>query len=457
MIKYYTALLRVNQLFGGRVLSDKDKSATFRAGVHPPQSKSPSKSEQIRVMPAPETVYISLSQHLGKPAVECVAVGETVKAGQKIASADGFISADVFSSVSGKVTAIAERETATGYAKHIVIENDGLNECVEFTPLTDPTPSEIKDRLRESGIVGMGGAGFPTAVKLSPQDKVDTFIINAAECEPYITCDYRIMLDYTEQFVRGAVLLAKAAGLNEVIIAAEDNKTDALEKVDAFIANSSLPVRTVKLKAKYPQGAEKQLIYAVTGRKVPVGKLPSSVGVLVDNVHTALSAYLAVTKGQPLYKRIMTVSGGGIKNPANIWVSGGTTYNKIIEFCGGLSEKETVKMISGGPMMGFAVDSDEISTTKTSSCLLLLTKDEAFTGSPQPCINCGKCAKACPMRLMPMYIDKFALAGDVKNAVKYGALNCIECGSCAYTCPAKRPLVQSIKRAKKRARDLGVK
>ena len=439
-------------------MSEKHKTATFRAGIHPPQAKSPSKSEQIKVMPAPEKVYISLSQHLGKPARECVAVGDKVKAGQKIADADGFISADVFSSVSGTVSAISERETATGYAKHIVIDSDNSGDSVEFEPLgDDATADEIKSRLRESGIVGMGGAGFPTAVKLSPQDKVDTFIINAAECEPYITCDYRIMLDYTEQFVRGAVLLGKAAGLKEVIIAAEDNKSDALDKIDTFIANSGLPAKTVRLKSKYPQGAEKQLIYAVTGRKVPVGKLPSSVGVLVDNVHTAFSAYLAVTKGQPLYKRVMTVTGGGIKNPANIWVSGGTTYKDIIEFCGGLSDRETVKMISGGPMMGFAVDSDEISTTKTSSCLLLLTEDEAFTGEPQPCINCGKCAKACPMRLMPMYIDKFALGGDVKNAVKYGAMNCIECGSCAYTCPAKRPLVQSIKRAKKQAREMGIK
>ena len=442
---------------GGTNLSEKDKTVTFRAGIHPPQSKSPSKDSKIEVMPAPETVYISLSQHLGKPALPCVEVGQAVKAGQKIGDADGFISSDVFSSVSGTVSAIAERPTATGYAKHIVIQNDGKNESVEFEPLLDPTADEIKSRIRQCGIVGMGGAGFPTSVKLSPQDKIDTFIINAAECEPYITCDYRIMLDYTEQFVRGAVILAKAAGLKEVIIAAEDNKADALNKIDAFIKESGLPAKTVRLKSKYPQGAEKQLIFAVTGRKVPVGKLPASVGVLVDNVHTALSSYLAVTKGQPLYHRIMTVTGGGIKNPANIWVAGGTRYKDIIEFCGGVSEKETVKMISGGPMMGFAVSTDEISTTKTSSCLLMMTDDEAFTGAPQSCINCGRCAKSCPMRLMPMYIDKFALGDDVKKAVKYGALNCIECGCCAYVCPAKRPLVQSVRLAKKHAREMGIK
>ncbi len=435
----------------------KENTATFKAGVHPPQGKSLSENEHIRVMPAPKTVYLPLSQHSGRPAKECVAVGDAVKAGQKIAAADGPISADVFSSVSGKVTAIVERETATGYCKHIVIENDGKDERTEFPPLENPTADEIKNRLRECGLVGMGGAGFPTAVKLSPNERVDTFIINAAECEPYITCDHRIMLEYTEQFVRGAVILAKGAGLKEVIIAVEDNKSDAIDKINEFIAREAVPAKTVKLRSKYPQGAEKQLIYAVTGRKVPTGKLPSAVGVLVNNVHTALSAYYAVKEGQPLYKRVMTVTGGGVKQPSNLWVAGGTRYKEIIEFCGGLSDKETVKMISGGPMMGFAVGSDEISVAKTSSCLLLLTKDEAFTGEPKPCINCGKCAKACPMRLMPMFIDKFALAGDDKNAVKYGARNCIECGSCAFVCPAKRPLVQSIRRAKKSAQAKGVK
>lgn len=253
--------------------------------------------------------------------------------------------------------------------------------------------------------------------------------------------------------------MAAALNLNKVLIGIEDNKPEAVRLLKESIASGGIAAEVVQLKTKYPQGAEKQLIFAMTGRKVPVGALPSKVGVVVDNVHTALSVCLAVEDGQPLYKRIMTVTGGAINSPANLWVSGGTRYADVIEYCGGVKQGEDapVKMINGGPMMGVSVCEDEISCTRTTSCLLLMTGDEAFTGQPAPCINCGKCARACPMSLMPMYIDSFILSGDVGGAVKYGAMSCIECGCCAYSCPAKRPLVQSIRLAKKKSREAGVK
>ncbi len=435
--------------------------STFKRGVHPAANKGLSDKKNIVFMPPPSVVYISTAQHIGKAAKPIVAKGDRVIEGQKIAEADGFISAPVFSSVTGTVKEIKTMNTPLAKAEHIIIERDETSEeTFRLKPLGEKqrTRENILERIKECGIVGMGGAGFPTHVKLQPKDKVDTFIINAAECEPYITCDYRILLEYTEPFLRGALYMAKAVGLDKVYIGIEDNKTDAANFVSNVAASKGYNVEVKILKSKYPQGAEKQLIYAMTGRKVPTGALPSAVGAVVDNVHTALSVCLAVEDGQPLYKRIMTVSGGGITEPKNFWAAGGTQYGEILSFCGGAKEggDEPVKFISGGPMMGIAVSDEEIASTKTTSCLLLLTEDEAFTGKPQPCINCGKCASACPMRLMPMYIDSFILNGDVGGAVKYGAKNCIECGCCAFSCPAKRPLVQSIRLAKKKAREAGL-
>lgn len=432
----------------GILISEGRLTNTFKRGVHPHSFKWMTAGVETRVMPAPETVYIPVSQHIGKPAVPVVAPGDAVKRGQKIAAADGTLSAPVFSSVSGTVKGIETRVTAGGKCAHIVIANDGRYDTVSLPVLTDPTKEEIIRRVADCGIVGMGGAGFPTAVKLDHKTSVDTFIINAAECEPFITCDYRLLTEQTAAVLDGALLLAKAAGVNHATIAIEDNKRDAAELVAKYIADNNLNAETVIVKTKYPQGAEKQLVYAVTGRKVPVGKLPGAVGCIVCNVHTAFSTHQAVRKGQPLYERYMTVSGQGVKTPSNLLVAVGTLYADAIAFCGG--DGEPVKLISGGPMMGVAVAGAELAVTKTSGSLLLLTRDEAFTGQPGPCINCGKCAKACPMRLMPMYIDGCILAGDVDGSVKYGAKNCIECGCCAYVCPAKRPLVQSIRLAKKK-------
>ena len=423
----------------------------FKGGVHPDGMKGLTANESVTVMPAPATLYVPLSQHIGKSAVAVVSPGQRVKAGELIGQADGAISSNVYSPVSGTVKSIEKRPTPTGKAEHIVIENDGLYEETRLDPLVDPTPQQITDRITLAGIVGLGGAGFPTGVKLKSPVPVDTLIINGAECEPYITCDTRIMIEYAREFVSGARMLAQSLGLDKAYIGIEDNKTEAIAAINNYIAGSgSDDIIVTVLPTKYPQGAEKQLVYGVTGRKIPTGALPSAVGVVVANVHTAFSTYFAVTEGIPLYKRIMTVTGGGITNPRNLWVSTGTLYNDVIEYCGGLKEgARVVKMINGGPMMGTAVSGGTIACTKTTGCLLLMTDEEAFTGKPSPCINCGRCARVCPMRLMPMYIDLYTSAGDVDTAVRYGLNNCIECGSCTFICPAKRTLVQSFRLAKK--------
>ncbi len=428
---------------------------TFKKGVHPPQNKYTGKTP-ITVMPPTEKVFVPLSQHIGKPAVAVVSEGETVRRGQLIAKADGFVSANVFSPIGGVVESVNRPgETPNGKSLHIVIKKSDESEDGEaFTlpPLVSPTGREIIDRVRDAGIVGMGGAGFPTHVKLSPKEKVDTFIINGAECEPFITCDHRIMLEYTAEFLRGALYLASALGLNEAYVGIEDNKPDAISAVEDRAERDNLRVKVIKLKSKYPQGAEKQLIYAATGRKVPAGGLPSAVGCVVDNVHTALSTCFAVEKGETLYKRVLTITGDAIAKPQNLWVNTGTPYRDVISFAGGAT-KTLGKIVSGGPMMGFAVYGDEVSVSKTTSCVLLLGEERARLSEPSQCINCARCASACPMRLMPMFIDKAMGAGDLKTAEKYGVNYCIECGSCAYVCPAARPLVQTMRLAKKKIRE----
>ena len=428
---------------------------TFKKGVHPNSSKGASKNKPIERMPAPQKVSISLAQHIGKPAVAIVNVGDEVKKGQLIASSDGFVSANIYSSVSGKVESISEmRATPMGKCAHIVIANDSTDEFVTLEPIKEPTKDLILQRIKEAGIVGMGGAGFPTHVKLSPKDPIDTLIINAAECEPYITCDHRIMLEYTAQFVEGARLLKQALSLDKVYIGVETNKPDAILSLNEYVKEKQLSdVVIIPLKPKYPQGAEKQLMYAVTKRKVPAGGLPSAVGCVVDNVHTALSTYFAVVEGKPLYERIMTVTGEGIVEPKNLLVSNGTTYDEVLAYCGGFVSDNVAKLISGGPMMGISVMNGECATTKTTSCLLVLTPDNANLLEPTECINCSKCASVCPMNLMPMFIDSALANADIDTTIKYGVMSCIECGCCAFICPAARPLVQTMKLAKKKIKE----
>ena len=421
---------------------------TFKKGIHFPDMKYLAKDKPIEPMPPSEHYFVALSQHIGAPANPVVEVGATVAAGTLIARADGMISANVFSPVSGTVAGIETRKNKQGAnAPFIHIKNDFKNR-EEFMPPADASDARaVRERIGEAGIVGLGGAGFPTLVKLSPSKPVDILIINAAECEPYLTCDYRVMLDRTEEFVKGVKILSSCLGVARTVIGIEENKMEAYEKLRAFDG-----FELILLEKKYPQGGEKQLIYACCGRVVPAKALPMDVGVVVQNVATALAVYEAVEKGKPLYERVVTVSGKGVAEPKNLLVKTGTLFEEALDFCGGISE-DTQKLIAGGPMMGTSLYDASGVFTKTDSGLLALTGEEANVSQPSNCISCGACARACPMNLMPMYIDFYALAGDFKTSEKYGTNHCIECGCCANVCPAKRPLVQSIRLAKAKLRE----
>ena len=421
---------------------------TFKKGIHFPDMKYLAKDKPIEPMPPSEHYFVALSQHIGAPAKPVVEVGATVAAGTLIARADGMISANVFSPVSGTVAGIETRKNKQGAnAPFIHIKNDFKNR-EEFMPPADVSDARaVRERIGEAAIVGLGGAGFPTLVKLSPSKPVDILIINAAECEPYLTCDYRVMLDRTEEFVKGVKILSSCLGVARTVIGIEENKMEAYEKLRAFDG-----FELILLEKKYPQGGEKQLIYACCGRVVPAKALPMDVGVVVQNVATALAVYEAVEKGKPLYERVVTVSGKGVAEPKNLLVKTGTLFEEALDFCGGISE-DTQKLIAGGPMMGTSLYDATGVFTKTDSGLLALTGEEANVSQPSNCISCGACARACPMNLMPMYIDFYALAGDFKTSEKYGTNHCIECGCCANVCPAKRPLVQSIRLAKAKLRE----
>ena len=433
---------------------------TFRGGVHIPDNKALSENIAISEMPIVADYYVSLSQHIGKPAELVVKVGDTVKEGQLLAKAAGFVSANIHAPVCGEVVEVVKRKNAQGNTvDYVHLKSNGKTDVKRMSAIENPTKEQIIERVAEAGIVGMGGAGFPTAVKIQPKDPVDSLIINAAECEPYLNCDNRIMIERTEQFIAGVKMLATACEVSNVYIGIEANKMEAYEKlialngVSAEDAEGRSPsdIVVVLLKKKYPQGAEKTLIKACVNREVPIGGLPAAVGCIVCNVSTAYAVWDAVANGTPLYKRVMTVSGMGIK-ANNLEVRIGTPLADIVEHCGGLSD-DAKKLVSGGPMMGFSLVDVDVATTKTDSGFLALTDKEASTVLPTPCINCGRCANVCPMRLMPMYIDFYATVGDTYNAVKYGAMNCFECGTCAYVCPAKRPIVQSVRLTKMRMKE----
>ena len=423
------------------------KRATFLRGVHVPDNKYLTNTKPIEVMPAPKLVFISMSQHIGKPSSVVVNVGDRVKKGQLIGEEVGFISASVYASVSGTVKEIKSIKTSLNTATYVVIENDGLEEEEFLPPIDKNDRQSILDRIRIAGMVGLGGAGFPTYVKMATEEKIDVILINGAECEPYLTCDHRMMVERPEGVVLGAKYIGKALNCDNIVIGIEENKPDAIKAICQIEG-----VTVVPLKKKYPQGSEKQLIYACTKRKVAPGKLPASQGVCVFNVQTAYQSYEAIEKNKPLYERVMTVSGKGIENPKNILVRNGTPYQDILEYCGGLKD-DAVKLIAGGPMMGKILPSPQGYAKKTDSGLLVLDKTEVCLEEPSPCINCGRCAKACPMHLMPMYIDLFTKTGNYERANSYGAMNCFECGTCSYVCPAKRDLVGSIQYCKRKLRE----
>lgn len=420
---------------------------TYSRGVHPHDKKHLCENLAIQEMPLCSDYYLPVSQHIGAPATCIVNVGDDVSQGQLIGQATGKVSANIFSPVSGKVVEIVKLPTQNGgAANHIHIKAEG-NRQVKLSPLANKDRESILTRIAEAGIIGLGGAGFPASVKDTPNKPVDTLLINAAECEPYLNCDNRLIIEYPEQVIEGIKLLACAVGVDKIVVGIEDNKPEAYEK----LKNSGFYVQL--LGKKYPQGAEKVLIDTVLDRKVPnKGGLPMEVGVVVHNVATAYAVYDAVVNGQPLYKRVVTVSGEGVNEPKNLWVLNGTSLQEIFDFCGGTNDK-AVKLISGGPMMGLPLANTSYYTTKAQSGLLALTEKEINNLEPTACINCGRCASVCPMHLMPMYIDLYTIAGNTEKALKYGAMDCFECGCCSFVCPAKRWLVQSVRLTKKRVRE----
>ena len=430
--------------------------ATFRGGVHPFEGKELSMDRAVTVLkPTSGEMVYPLSQHIGAPAKAIVKVGDEVLVGQKIAEAGGFISAVVVSSVSGKVKKIEPRVTAGGAKSiSIVIENDGLYTAVEGLgedrDATKLSKQEIRDIVREAGIVGLGGAGFPTNVKLTPKDesKIDYVIVNGAECEPYLTCDYRMMIEEPERLVGGLKVMLQLFENAKAVIGIENNKPKAIEKLRALVKDE--PKITVEpLRTKYPQGGERSLIYAVTGREINSSMLPADAGCVVDNVNTVMAIYDAVCKRTPILERVITVTGDAVKEPQNFKVRTGMNYNDIIEAAGGFVG-EPKKILSGGPMMGQAMYTTDVPVTKNSSSLTCFLEDEVEKNPESPCIRCGRCGEVCPEFLVPVLMMQTCMAGNSEGYEKLYGIECIECGSCSYICPARRPLTQAFKQMKRR-------
>ena len=422
---------------------------TFRGGVHPDDGKKLSKDREIRPhITQGEAVY-PLSQHIGAPARPLVKKGDRVLAGQKIAEATSFVSANIHSAVSGTVKAIEKRDVpGGGKVDSIVIENDGLFEETDYEakirPLEELYREDVIAIIREAGIVGMGGAGFPTDVKLSPKNEgdIDCIIVNGAECEPYLTSDYRRMIEEPEKVVNGLKIVLGLFQGAQGIIAVEDNKPDAIRLLQEKTKDEPR-IRVNKVKTKYPQGAERQLIYANTGRYVNSSMLPADAGCIVHNVDTIISIYEAVILGRPVISRVVTVTGDCIETPQNFLVPIGTSYRELVEAAGGF-RKDPAKVIAGGPMMGKALYNLDIPVTKGTSAILALSKDAVADSTPSQCIKCGKCVSICPGQVEPYLLADLAEAKDIDNFLKNNGMECCECGCCSYICPAKRHLTQTI-------------
>ena len=427
---------------------------TFKGGIHPPQSKSFTENVPIEEAPAPDIVVIPLSQHIGAPCEPLVKVGDTVKVGQKIGESEAFVSVPVHASVSGTVKKIEQRYVPGGAKVNcVIIESDGKLEVHESVQpkgnLEDLTKEDILSIIKEAGMAGMGGATFPTHVKLSPpKDKpIDILLVNGAECEPYLTADHRIMLEKPDLVVLGTKAVMKALGVNKAYICIEDNKPDAIEVLRKETENEE-GIEVVPMVTKYPQGDEKRIIHAVTGRVVPSGGLPMEVGCVVDNVGTIATIGNVIKTGMPCIQRVVTVTGSAVENPKNLYLRIGTLFKDAIEMCGGYKE-EPGKIINGGPMMGIAQHTDEVPVIKGTSGILVLNKEEAEVPQESNCILCGRCVEACPVYLMPFKINRFSKLKNIDGADEYHATDCIECGSCSYVCPARIPLKERISVAKK--------
>lgn len=427
---------------------------TFRGGIHPPHFKKQTETKAIEAAPVPSVVVIPLAQHIGAPCDPVVKVGDSVKVGQKIGESQAFVSSPIHSSVSGTVKKIELRQSPGGAkVKSVVIESDGLmtvDESVKPRGTVDSlSAEELKGIIKECGLTGMGGAGFPTHVKLSPpkEKPIDIVIINGAECEPYLTSDHRVMLEMPEKVVQGTLAVMKVLGVEKGVIGIEGNKPDAIKTMkDAVKDYPTLSV--AELQTKYPQGGEKSLIFAVTGREVPSGGLPMDVGAVVQNISTVAAISDAVLTGMPVVERVVTITGSAVKEPKNLMVKMGTSFNEVVEFCGGYTD-DLGKIINGGPMMGIAQYTGEVPVIKGTSGILVLNKKDAKRPEESNCIRCGKCVDACPSGLQPFMISKNTLLGRYEEAEAYHAMDCIECGSCSFVCPAKRPLVDAIRIAKK--------
>lgn len=428
---------------------------TFKGGIHPDDGKRFSKDQPIQtLLPKGDLVY-PLSQHIGAPANPVVKKGDHVLKGQLIADAGGFVSAPVYASASGTVKGLEQRFNPAGSRTEcIVIENDGEYREVEYEPvkpLAEMSREEILEKIAQAGIVGMGGAGFPTRVKLSPKEpeKIDYIIANCAECEPYITADYRRMLEYTDDLVSGMRVVLQLFPNAKGIFAVEDNKKDCIEKLKSTVANEQR-MEVAALMTKYPQGAERQLIYAVTKRAINSSMLPADAGCIVDNVETMIGIHNAVVAGRPLMERVVTVSGDAVSAPGNYLVLLGTSHQELIEAAGGFTVQPK-KLISGGPMMGFAMVTADAPVTKTSSAILAFKEDEVEKSRETACINCARCVDVCPSRIIPSRLADYAIRHDEEGFVAMNGLECVECGSCSYVCPAKRPLKQAIGSMRKSA------
>jgi electron transport complex protein RnfC len=412
----------------------------------------------IRAAGAPKAVVIPLHQHTGAPCDPVVKVGDHVHMGQLIGDSQAFVSAPVHASVSGKVVAIDNRpHPSMGVGQAVVIESDGLDTPdPSLAPAGRPselTQNQIRQAIRRAGIVGLGGAAFPTAVKATPPigKDIEVVMLNGAECEPYLTADHRVMLEETSEVIDGLHALIRACGARRGLVAVEDNKLDAVaalrQAIEATRGADVPEIKIVLLHTKYPQGSEKQLVWACTGREVPSGGLPLDVGAVVNNVATAVAVSRALSAGTPLYERVVTVTGSAVAQPQNLRVRVGATFGDLIAQCGGFS-KPVGKIINGGPMMGIAQATLDVPVIKGTSGILCLGRDEAEVGQPGPCLKCGRCVDGCPMHLAPLWIAAYGERGIHEEAERLGAMDCVECGCCSFICPARRPLVQAIRLSK---------
>ena len=434
------------------------KKYTFKGGVHPNHCKEQTEHLRIEEFPAPAVAVVPLTQHMGKVTKPLVDKGDRVLVGQLIGETVKHVSASVHSPVSGTVLSVKPFPHPSGRLVNAVeIENDGADEIMEYAPIgnrwTETAPGELVQEVAAAGIVGMGGAGFPTHVKLSPSalKSIDTLIINGSECEPYLTDDHRIMIERTDGILTGALIMRKILGAKNTFIAIEDNKPEAIKAVAGRVASSQFSgITLVVLKSKYPQGGERSLITAVTKRKVPSGGLPMDAGCVVQNVGTALAVCEAIMEARPLYRRVVSVMGVGVRSPKNFLTRVGTPVRALLEACGA-NLSIAKKVILGGPMMGAALSDINVPVIKTSSAILVL---DQITESVKkyPCINCGLCVRVCPMRLIPSRLAKFVEKGNLDDAAKWNIFNCMECGSCTYACPAKVNLVQFFKLGKMKIR-----